>query len=103
MERRSLLFLLGSSLLGLMGCSRSTPSKPAGHSAADLRKLTVNQVEERINAHDGKLAIYDCNSKEQFNGAHLPGAKWVNFHELKAADLPPDKATTLVFYCLQEA
>jgi hypothetical protein len=103
MQRRSLLFLLGPSLLlGLVGCSRSAPSKPAGHSSEDLRKLTVKQVEERINQHNGKLAIFDCNSKEQFNGAHLPGAKWVNFHEVTAADLPPDKTTTLVFYCLQE-
>jgi hypothetical protein len=109
MHRRRLLLLLGSSLLvpslvvGLVGCSRSASSKPAGHSSEDLRKLTVKQVADRINSHDSKLAIFDCNSKEQFNGAHLPGAKWVNFHELKPADLPPDKTTTLVFYCLQEA
>jgi hypothetical protein len=107
MHRRSLLLLLFalglSLLLGVMGCSRAAPSKPASqHSSEDLRKLTVKEVEDRINEHDGKLAIFDCNSKEQFNGAHLPGAKWVDFHGVKASDLPPDKTTALVFYCREE-
>ena len=104
MNRRTLSLLLVSSLLG--GCSRSSaPSNPAPkHSSADLRKLTVNQVEERIQATEGiKSVIYDCNSKEQFVGAHLPGARWVIFNGVTAADLPPDKSTPLIFYCRNEA
>jgi hypothetical protein len=110
MNRRTLSLLLVSSLLLgssiVVGCSRSSgPSNPAPqHSSADLRKLTVNQVEERIHATEGiKPVIYDCNSKEQFAGAHLPGARWVVFNGVTAADLPPDKATPLIFYCRNEA
>jgi Rhodanese-like domain len=104
MKRRRVLFLLEASLLlGLVSCSRKAPPAPVSHhSAEDLRKLTVTEVAERIDTHDGKLAIFDCNSKEQFNGAHLPGAKWVDFHGVTAADLPPDKTTALVFYCREE-
>ena len=87
----------------LLGCSRSSSSKPPnGHTSEDLRKLTVKQVEERIDAHDGNLAIYDCNSKEQYAGAHLPGARWVDHVSVTAADLPLDKTTTLIFYCFNE-
>ena len=32
----------------------------------------------------------------------MPGAKWVKFNEVKASDLPADKASTLVFYCANE-
>ena len=94
-----------------VACQRSAPSSGSSstsaasrpvHKAEDLRKMTVYEVEERISAHDGKLAIYDCNSKEQYAGAHLPGARWLDFNEVKASDLPPDKTTTLVFYCYQE-
>src|SRR5580698_7084433 len=101
MQRRAFLCLLCT--LVLAGCSRSSSSKPpVGHSSDDLRKLTVKQVEERVDAHDGKLAIYDCNSKEQFGAAHLPGARWVDHLTVTAADLPPDKTTTLIFYCFNE-
>jgi hypothetical protein len=101
MQRRILLVLLGSLLL--LGCSRSSSSRPpSGHTSDDLRKLTVKQVEERIDTHDGKLAIYDCNTKEQYDGAHLPGARWVDHASVTAADLPADKTTTLIFYCFNE-
>jgi hypothetical protein len=104
MQRRTVLALLSSSLL--LGCSRSSSQQsppPAKHSSADLSKLTVNQVEERINGSDGKLAIYDCNSKEQYGAAHLPGARWVESHSVTAAVLPQDKTATLIFYCYNEA
>jgi hypothetical protein len=88
----------------VVGCKRSDPPQPsAKHSSDDLRKLTVTQVAERINLHDGKLAIYDSNTKEQFSAAHLPGARWVESHSVTAAVLPPDKTTVLVFYCYNEA
>jgi hypothetical protein len=105
MTRRRLLYLLGPSVLvALLGCSRSSSSKgqAPGHSADDLRKLTVYEVADRIDQPGAKVAVYDCNSKEQFQGAHLPKAQWLNFHEVTAADLPPDKSTALIFYCYSE-
>ncbi len=106
MKRRTVLLLLVSS--SLAGCSRSASSSASSnpsprHSSDDLRKLTVQQVEERINAPDGKPLIYDCNSKEQFAAAHLPGARWVDSKAATAADFPPDKTTPLIFYCYNEA
>jgi hypothetical protein len=110
MTRRRLLHVLGPSLiLALLGCSRPSPSKgqapgqAPGHSPDDLRKLTVFEVAERIDQPGAKVAVYDCNSKEQLVGAHLPRAQWLNFHEVKPADFPADKSTALVFYCYNEA
>jgi rhodanese-related sulfurtransferase len=53
-------------------------------------------------SHDGKTLAFDCNSKDHFAKEHLPGARWVPFDGVTAADLPSDKATTLVFYCANE-
>lgn len=32
----------------------------------------------------------------------MPGAKWINFSQVTAAALPPDKNATLIFYCYNE-
>jgi Rhodanese-like domain len=92
-----LLISLGA--IASLGCSRSVPSPGSTHSDSDLKSLTVDEVSERIARHDGKIAVFDCNSKERFAESHVPGARWVSFHELTVADLPADKATALVFYC----
>jgi rhodanese-related sulfurtransferase len=111
LQRLAGLSVLVALVAAGVACQRSTPSSGSSstsaasrpvHKAEDLRKLTVYEVEERVNAHDGKLAIYDCNSKEQYEGAHLPGARWLDFNAVTASDLPRDKTTTLVFYCYQD-
>lgn len=84
-----LFALLG---LGLFGCSKSP----------DLKQLTVDEVAARIAANDGKTFLYDNNEKERYQRSHLPGAKWLDYEKVTAADLPADKTATLVFYCASE-
>jgi rhodanese-related sulfurtransferase len=33
---------------------------------------------------------------------HVPTAKWVDFKNVQASDLPKDKDRTLIFYCANE-
>jgi hypothetical protein len=91
MNRRALLFALAA--LGLFACSRSS---------TPLKTLTVDEVATRMAANDGKTFVYDNNDKARYNESHLPGARWVKFDAVTAADLPPDKTATLIFYCAHE-
>jgi 3-mercaptopyruvate sulfurtransferase SseA len=95
MNRRALLCIPVVVVLGLAGCSRSSSAGPA----VELKELTVDEVSTRIAAHDGKTFVYDNNPKDRYAQGHLPGAKWVAFDNVTAADLPPDKSASLVFYC----
>ncbi len=63
-------------------------------------RLTIDQVNELIAKKDGY--IFDNNSKDTYAKGHVPTAKWVSFNDVKAADLPADKAAKLVFYCGNE-
>ena len=51
---------------------------------------------------DGDVSIFDNNPKEMWQKGHVPTAKWVDFKDVKASDLPQDKDRTLVFYCANE-
>lgn len=96
-SRRALLGFIAISVavsLAGVGCSRHQSK-----SGAPLKELTVDQVQERVAAKDGKFFVFDNNSKERFAESHVPSAKWVDFKNVTAADLPSDKAATLVFYC----
>jgi rhodanese-related sulfurtransferase len=66
----------------------------------EVAALSVDQVEARL----GEKGFYvlDCNAPEMYRGAHVPGAKRVDYHSLQPSDLPADKAATLVFYCTSE-
>ncbi|HXZ47378.1 MAG TPA: rhodanese-like domain-containing protein [Usitatibacter sp.] len=58
-------------------------------SPADLHRL----VEQR------KVAVFDVNSRQSWQKAHVPGAANLDAGGYGAGDLPPDKASELVFYC----
>jgi hypothetical protein len=93
MTRRTVLSLLVVvAAVGLVGCTKS----------ADLKALSVDEVAARVTAHDGKTFIYDNNPKDRFTKSHVPGAKWLDYDNVTAADLPADKTATLVFYCASE-
>jgi 3-mercaptopyruvate sulfurtransferase SseA len=64
--------------------------------AADLPMVSVDDVEKMLGAPD--VRIYDANTREVFEKAHLPGAIFVDARSL-AATLPQDKSLRLVFYC----
>jgi hypothetical protein len=93
LPRRS-FFLVTAGALALLAC---TPSPK-------LKELTVDEVAAKLAASDGNGSpvIYDCNGRERFNQGHLPGAHWVAYDGVTAADLPANKATLLVFYCASE-
>ena len=60
-------------------------------------RLTVDQVADLIAKKDAD--IYDNNGKDDWQKGHVPTAKWVQFNDVKASDLPQDHARKLVFYC----
>jgi hypothetical protein len=97
-NRRTLLALAPLTLL--LACSKASPSGPESSDAAiELRALTLDEVSTRIAAHDGKTFVFDNNSRERYASGHLPTARWLDFKSVTAADLPPDKRATLIFYC----
>ena len=95
--RRTLLTLglLSVIALGASACSKKQTSR----NGQPLKELTVDEVATRIAKKDGKTFVFDNNSKERWTESHVPGAKWVDFKNVQASDLPSDKAATLVFYC----
>src|SRR5690349_13157567 len=58
-------------------------------SPADLLALTERR----------KVAIFDCNSRQSWASAHVPGAAHLDAQGYGPGQLPDDKATELVFYC----
>lgn len=92
MKRRTLLLLLSLFAIAALGCSK-----------AHLKTLTVDQVAARIAAHDDKTFIYDANPKDVYESGHVPGAKWVKYDAVTAADLPGDHGAMLIFYCASPA
>lgn len=93
------------------GCDKKeAPKQTAETSHAEAEKeafgrLSVDEVDAKIaDAKAGKLAfvVYDNNSKDRYAEGHVPSAKWVDFKNVTAADLPADKNTELVFYCSNE-
>ena len=60
-------------------------------------ELSVDAVDKLIAAKD--VSVFDNNSEERFAKSHVPGAKWLKFNDVQAADLPRDLERKLVFYC----
>ncbi len=63
-------------------------------------KLSVGEVQAAI--AKGDVAIFDNNSKKQWEQGHVPTSKWVDYKHLEAKDLPEEKGRQLVFYCANE-
>lgn len=100
--------VLAAVLVPIAGCgSKSSDASGKGAESAHdaMAKMSVDELAAKMDeAKSGKLAlfIYDNNHKERFDQSHIPGAKWVAFDKVSAADLPQDKNATLVFYCANE-
>jgi hypothetical protein len=88
--------------LALCGCAKSDKAPSPEPSPEQLHKLTVDEVEARINAHDGKTFVFDDNNKNSWIKAHVPTATWLDDEHVTADALPGDKAATLIFYCHNE-
>lgn len=48
---------------------------------------------------DPALVVYDVNSLQSWQRAHVPGARHLDPRGFGRADLPEDQQTHLVFYC----
>lgn len=92
MTRRALWSFFACLALTALGCSR-----------AHLKTLTVDQVAARVAAHDDGTHIYDNNPKDVYDSGHIPGAQWVKYDAVTAADLPSDHGALLIFYCASRA
>jgi rhodanese-related sulfurtransferase len=80
-------------LLALARPASAAESQPFG-------SLTVDQVADLVAKKDA--SVYDNNPREMYEKGHVPSAKWVDFKDVTASDLPQDKDRTLVFYCANE-
>ena len=101
------LFLVAGA--GLPACDKGGHDAQTGHAEGDSKELfgemTVDQLDAMIaqaKAGTAKLAIYDNNQHDRYVQSRITTAKWVDFKNVQASDLPADKDTTLVFYCANE-
>ena len=93
MKRRLVLLSALAAVTLLPLAARAEEKDPFG-------KLSVDEVSNLISKHE--VTIFDNNSRDRYKQSHLPGAKWVDFKNVTAADLPSDKEAKLVFYCESE-
>ena len=98
MAASALALVLGVGGVACKG-SQSTKAERAALDAA-IRDLSVDEVETLIAKNE--VTVIDNNTQARWRKSHLPTAKWVDFSEVKASDLPADKDCKLVFYCANE-
>jgi rhodanese-related sulfurtransferase len=84
------------------GSSSAGSSTAAEESAPRFSQISVEQVASGIAQADGRLAVFDANSRETYDQRHVPGATWVDYDALGREQLPADPSTQLVFYCFNE-
>ena len=68
--------------------------------AEKFGSLTVEEVAQKLKQKN--VYVYDNNPKPGYDKGHVPGAKWLDYKHVTAADLPADKTATLIFYCQNE-
>ena len=62
-----------------------------------LKSISPAELGEQVKAK--QVAVFDVNSAQSWQKAHVPGAKNLDPASFAAGDLPPDKNSSLVFYC----
>lgn len=82
--------------------AQATAEEKTEHGEHKLAELSIDEVEQRLAKNDGDFFVYDCNQKAVFDSGHVPGAKFLDYTNLKDGDLVPNKDATLVFYCANE-
>lgn len=60
---------------------------------------TVSPAELLRLVHERAVTVVDVNSPQRWLAGHVPGARNLDHATYGAADLPPDLAARLVFYC----
>ncbi len=88
--------LFGALLLS--ACARKEQAKPEGDEG--FGRLSIEEVAAKIGTPG--VYVFDNNKQEEYAQGHVPTAKWVDYKNLTASDLPADKEATLIFYCHNE-
>jgi len=60
--------------------------------------LSLNDVRALMDRKEA-VYIYDANDRESYLNGHIPGARWVQYNAVTAAQLPPTTDAKLIFYC----
>ena len=79
--------------------SAPAPTAAAAEAKKPFKEMSLDDVEKRVNAKDGKTFVFDANPEEVFKKNHVPGAVYVPDDGVTASLLPADKNATLIFYC----
>ena len=70
------------------------------HGPEPFGRMTVEAVDAR--RAQANVFIFDNNSRATFDAGHVPGARWVDYQNIAASDLPANKEATLIFYCASD-
>jgi rhodanese-related sulfurtransferase len=62
-----------------------------------LKSVSPDRLHQLI--QDKSATVFDVNSPQSWNAAHVPGAKNLDHESYGASDLPADRNALLVFYC----
>ncbi len=62
-----------------------------------LKSISPTELQAQIQSN--KVSVFDVNSQQSWQKAHVPGAKHLDPAGFTAGDLPGDKNASLVFYC----
>ena len=62
-----------------------------------LKSISPSALHEMMQRQS--VAVFDVNSRQCWAKEHVPGAVNLDPVNYDAGDLPPDKASSLVFYC----
>jgi len=62
-----------------------------------LKGISPNALHHLMQAQP--VSVIDVDSRHSWNKAHVPGALNLDPANYAVADLPPDKESSLVFYC----
>ncbi|HEX5058876.1 MAG TPA: hypothetical protein VFV99_05920 [Kofleriaceae bacterium] len=96
-------YLLGAALAlaSIPGCAKDKQADKTGSAATatdNLPTMTMDDVEKAL--ADKQAVAVDCNGdRTRKKYGVLPGAILTSEEDFPASELPPDKATKLVFYC----
>ncbi len=62
-----------------------------------LKSVSPSELQAEIQSK--RVTVFDVNSSQSWQKAHVPGAKHLDSGSFGAGDLPLDKNSSLVFYC----
>lgn len=61
-------------------------------------KLTVTEVSAMLKRNE-TVFVFDANGRDTYLEGHIPGAQWIKYDAVTAAELPNSKDAKLIFYC----